>query len=199
MRTFSSAVQGLINSNHLDFFYLLELNLSNDYFFTTASHDMHHSSFTSLPIGCSLPSNRAFLSDGGILTIDTPKFSSTVDREAYRITLTDLNHLMLAEFETNVVGKPITAWLGFYDDNYQPLLNTNDILVAYKGFVDGPAIVNDWQNKVATLEGTSPMSDLDRVNGFLTSRDGMDQVSSTDTSFDSIYTDSALEIKWGKV
>lgn len=199
MRTFSSTVQGLINSNHLDFFYLLELNLSNDYFFTTASHDIHHSSFTSLPTGCSIPSNRAFLSDGGILTIDTPKFSSTVDREAYRITLTDLNDVMLTEFETNVVGKPITAWLGFYDSNYQPLLNTNDILVAYKGFVDGPAIANDWENKVATLEGTSPMSDLDRVNSFLTSRDGMDQVSSTDTSFDSIYTDSALEIKWGKV
>jgi len=33
----------------------------------------------------------------------------------------------------------------------------------------------------------------------MTSRDGMDQKSSTDTSFDQIYESSAIEIKWGKI
>ena len=43
------------------------------------------------------------------------------------------------------------------------------------------------------------MSDLDAVNSFISSKAGMDQVSSTDTSFDFIFEDSEAEIKWGKV
>jgi len=199
MRTFSSTVQNLISTDNFNFFYLVELNFSNNYYFTTAPNDISHGEFTSLPAGCSLTSADSFVSDGGLLSIDPPKYSSVVDREAYKITLSDLSDVMLGEFNANVIGKGITVWLGIYDANFQPLLNTSDILLAYKGFVDSPGIANDWENKVATLEGTSPMSDLDRVNPFVTSKAGMDQISSTDTSFDTIFKDSALELKWGKV
>jgi hypothetical protein len=34
---------------------------------------------------------------------------------------------------------------------------------------------------------------------FITSRDGMDQRSSTDTSFDEIYKNSEINLKWGKI
>ena len=52
--------------------------------------------------------------------------------------------------------------------------------------------------KLAIIEGTSPMSDLDLVNPFITSADGMDQKNASDTSFDEIYENSEITLKWGK-
>jgi hypothetical protein len=69
----------------------------------------------------------------------------------------------------------------------------------YQGYVDTPIISNDWDSKTAVIEGTSPMSDLDAVNVFYTSRDGMDQRSTTDTSFDDMFEDGEIKYKWGKV
>jgi hypothetical protein len=40
---------------------------------------------------------------------------------------------------------------------------------------------------------------LDAVNVFYTSRDGMDQRSTTDTSFDDMFEDGEIKYKWGKV
>jgi len=186
MRTFSSGVQTLINSNSLDFFYLIELKLNNTYRFTTAAYNMDYDNYT-------------WLSDGGIFSIEPPKINNILDREAYKVTLIDLSDVLLEEFTTNVIGKDITVWLGFHDPYGVALLNNNDIVQVYRGYVDSPTISNDWGTKVATIEGTSPMSDLDRVNSFITSRDGMDQIDATDTSFDNVFVDTALTVKWGKV
>ncbi len=185
MRTFSTTIQNLIDDGRIDFFYLMELNFNNDYYFTTAPFSFSYNGHN-------------WLSDGGIFSMDTPKFNNIVDREAYTVTLLDFDDVMMAEFEANVIGKPITVWLGFFDENGDPLLNSTDIIQVYKGVVDSPSISNDWETKVATIQGTSPMSDLDMVNSFISSKDGMDQVSSSDTSFDSVYIDSALNLKWGK-
>lgn len=43
------------------------------------------------------------------------------------------------------------------------------------------------------------MSDLDIIVPFISSRDGMDQKSSSDTSFDKIYGDNLVKLKWGKI
>ena len=69
----------------------------------------------------------------------------------------------------------------------------------YKGVVDKPLINNNFDTKLAVLEGTSPMSDLDMVRSFMTSKAGMDQRSASDTSFDEIFDDKQITVKWGKV
>jgi len=198
MRTFSNGVQALIDSNELDFFYLIELKLNNTYRFTTANYNMNYN----VSAGSSVyppAASDIWLSDGGVFSIEPPKINNILDREAYRVTLIDLSDVLLEEFNTNVIGKDITVWLGFHDSNGVALLNGNDIVQVYRGYVDSPSISNDWGTKVATIEGTSPMSDLDRVNSFITSRDGMDQIDATDTSFDNVFVDTALTVKWGKV
>jgi hypothetical protein len=106
---------------------------------------------------------------------------------------------MSAEFKANVVGKPITVKLGLLDANNNPMLNSSDIIDVYKGYVDSPSISIDWDNKIAVLEGTSALADLDGINPFISSKSGMDQRSSTDTSFDDIFMNSEATIKWGKV
>jgi hypothetical protein len=189
MRVFSSTVQNLIDSGNIEYFFLITLNFTNTYRLTSYHSNLEY------PIG----SGNTYISDGGLFEIDEPKFSSVVDREAYRIVIAEDLDEMSAEFEANVVGKPIDVKVGFIDANGYPLLNENDIVSIYKGNADSPSITNDWEQKLAVIEGTSPMADLDAVNVRYTSKDGMDQINTDDTSFDEIYGGREITFKWGKV
>jgi hypothetical protein len=185
-RSFSSLVQTAIDSGNFKYFFLVKLEFSSNYYFTSHYADISWDGQT-------------WLSDGGVFEFDSPKFSSIVDREAYRVVITDLVDNMAAEFKAGVVGSDISVWVGIIDPiTNLPLTGTDDMISLYKGYVDSPSIENNWDTKLASIEGTSPMADLDFVNVFMVSKDGMDQKSATDTSFDSIFEDSELTLKWGK-
>jgi len=186
MRVFSSAVQTLIDSGNIEYFFLITLEFTNTYRLTSYRSNLEYDGNT-------------YTADGGLFEIDEPKFSSVVDREAYRIVIAEDLDEMFAEFEANVVGKPIDVKVGFVDTNGQPLLGTDDVVSVYRGRADSPAISNDWEEKLAVIEGTSPMADLDAVNVRFTSKDGMDQINTNDTSFDEIYGNREITLKWGKV
>jgi hypothetical protein len=112
---------------------------------------------------------------------------------------------MVEEFRINVVGKPITVKVALLDSNEEPLLGSGEVLSVYSGTVDSPSIDNSFEEKLAILEGTSPMSDLDMTRSFLTSKDSMTQnrlnssASDTDTSFDEVYENHQITLKWGKI
>lgn len=186
MRTFSSTVESILSSGSINFFFLIKLSFNSNYYITSYSSDIVYDGNT-------------YSANGGLFEVDSPKFSSVVDREAYRVLVLDNLNAMKTEIDNNVIGKPIEVKLGFIDSNGSPILTPADVLSVYKGYVDNPVISNDWDRKVITFEGTSALADLDMVNSFMTSRDGMDQKSSTDTSFDQIYESSAIEVKWGKI
>jgi len=186
MRSFSNTVQTILASDSIEFFFLIKLSFNSIYYLTSHGSDITYDGNT-------------YSANGGLFEVDSPKFSSVVDREAYRVVVLDNNNTMKTEVEANVVGKPIEVKLGFIDSNGSPITNTADVLSIYYGYVDNPVISNDWDEKVVVLEGTSALADLDMINSFVSSRDGMDQKSSTDTSFDQIYDNSAIEVKWGKI
>jgi len=186
MRTFSSTVENILLSGNIDFFFLIKLSFNSNYYITSYSNDIVYNGNT-------------YSANGGLFEVDSPKFSSVIDREAYRVLVLDNLNAMKTEIEANVVGKPIEVKLGFVDSNGNPITNPSDVLSIYKGYVDNPVISNDWEQKVITFEGTSALADLDMINSYITSRDGMDQKSLTDTSFDQIYENSAIEVKWGKI
>jgi hypothetical protein len=186
MRTFSSTVENILLSGNIDFFFLIKLSFNSNYYITSYSNDIVYNGDT-------------YSANGGLFEVDSPKFSSVVDREAYRVLVLDNLNAMKTEIEANVVGKPIEVKLGFVDSNGNPITTPSDVLSIYKGYVDNPVISNDWEHKVITFEGTSALADLDMINSYITSRDGMDQKSLKDTSFDQIYENSAIEVKWGKI
>jgi hypothetical protein len=186
MRTFSSAVQTVLNSDTIEFTYLIELKFDSTYRFTSYNTDLTYD-------------GNVYTAEGGLYEFDTPKFSSTIDREAYKIVVTDFLNEMAAEFDLNVIGKAVEVKVALMDSNGNPMLGTDDVLSVYSGFVDSPSISNNYEEKLALLECTSPMSDLDTVNSFYTSRDSMQQRSLTDTSFDEIFENKEISIKWGKV
>lgn len=186
MRTFSSTVESILSSGNIDFFFLIKLSFNSTYYITSYSNDIVYDGDT-------------YSANGGLFEVDSPKFSSVIDREAYRVLVLDNLNAMKTEIDSNVIGKPIEVKLGFIDSNGNPITNPSDVLSIYKGYVDNPVISNDWERKVIAFEGTSALADLDMVNSFVTSRDGMDQKSAVDTSFDQIYENSAIEVKWGKI
>jgi hypothetical protein len=186
MRQFSASAQAAIDSDFIQFAFLIKLEFVQDYYFTSYHRDLVYDGDT-------------YLADGGLYEFDPPKFSSVVDRESYKVVISEVLDTMGDEFRANVIGKPISVFVALLDADGNPLLGTADVLSVYKGFVDKPSITNDFEQKLAVIEGTSPMSDLDMVRSIITSKDGMDQLSSTDTSFDSIFKDKSVSVKWGKI
>jgi len=185
MRTFSAAVQTVLDSDLIEFAFLIKLSFNTTYYLTSNSHDIVYDGDT-------------YLANGGLYEFDSPKFSTVVDRESYKVVISELLDEMLPEFKLNVVGKPIEVFVTLRDAAGQLLLGTSDVLSVYKGVVDKPSITNNYETKLALLEGSSPMADLDMVKTFISSKDGMDQKSVTDTSFDEVYSDNEVTLKWGK-
>jgi len=186
MRQFSTAVQTVLDSDLIEYAFLIKLSFNSSYYLTSNGYDVVYNGNT-------------YLANSGFYEFDSPKFSTVVDRESYKVVISELFNEMLPEFKLNVVGKPIEVFVALRDASGDLLLSTGDVLKVYKGTVDKPSISNDFEEKLAILEGTSPMSDLDLVRVFITSKDGMDQKSATDTSFDEVYDGSEITIKWGKV
>ena len=66
MRVFSSAVQTLINSGNIEYFFLITLEFTNKTYRLTS-----YRSNLEFPLN----SNNIYLADGGLFEIDEPKFS----------------------------------------------------------------------------------------------------------------------------
>jgi len=187
MRTFSPTISALFESlDKLDFFFLITLELNSTYRLSSLSFDAVHDGNT-------------FVASGAILSVASPRISSIIDRESYDIVVADPDNQLLAEARTGIVGKNISVQVGFFDSQGTPLLGVGEVIPIYKGYVDTPIISNDFESKTLTIQGTSPMSDLDLVRSFYTTRAGMDQLSVTDTSFDRIHEGYDLQVRWGKV
>lgn len=196
MREISSNLQAVLDNEIINYFMLVELDFTKTIDSVTTGNKYY---FTTLPFNFVFNSgngNNTYFSDGGLLSFDTPRYSSTVDREAYRLTFLDTNNTFQTEFKNNVIGCPVKIYAGLYTNI--SAITSDLVILAYKGRVDSPSISNDFESKVAIIECTSPMADLDLVNSFISSKDGMDQKSDTDTSFDQIFKDNYTNLKWGK-
>jgi len=185
MRTFSTNVQQALAQDYVEYFFLVELNLNNNYYMTTHSTDL-------------TVDGQLFTGNGTIFDYEPPSKNSVVDREAYSISFVDPSHTLLAEARTGIVGKSVTIRAGFVHTTAGPLTNPSDLVYVYKGYVDAPTISNDFDSKVMKIECSSPMADLDAVKPYFTTKYGVTQYDSADTTFDRIYDGYTLQLKWGK-
>ena len=86
--------------------------------------------------------------------------------------------------------------LGIFDAYDQP--STTDLLVSYKGYIDSVTYQNNFEQAAIVIEASSPMADLSLVKTVITSKSGMDQLSLTDTSFDSVIDKNESIVRWGR-
>lgn len=187
MRQLSTAALAALNLSNTKFFLLAEIGFDPVVRITS----------TSFPI---VFKGQTYSADGGIVSFGPPRVSSSIDRETYELVFLDHSNFFQGQLRVGVNGKVMTVYAGFFDASGAPLLSEADVLIAYKGFIDSGKIQNDLEKKLCVIMGASPMANLDAIGGYIVSKDGMDQVSSTDTSFDDVYVGGkTVNLKWGKV
>lgn len=187
MKTLATSVTDALASDQLSFFALISIGFrSGTVYLTDFSRD--------LPYG-----GNTFTSDGGLSEYEPPNLSPTVDREAYKLSMIDHANELQAEFRLGAIGVPVSILLGFLDPSGNPILTTDEVLPAYTGKIAGVSIDNDFESKRAVIELSSPMGNLDQTNTFYTTKAGMNQVNTSDTSFNQLFKGSAdIKLKWGK-
>jgi hypothetical protein len=165
---------------------------------------------TNHPYDIVVPSIGTFKSNAGLLAIESPRLSSSIDRETYKLAYIDPTFEKRALFEQILTGSKLYVYVCFFNTtgNYlgtfapgAPLTDQQDLLVAYQGLIDGQgyALNPEEGSVVASIEGASPMANLGLTRAFLTTKEAMRQVNTNDTSFDQVYTGSKkMTYMWGK-
>lgn len=188
MITFSTAIQNILAQPVVEEFHLVRIGnyRTTSYFYNIT-----------------LSNGDVYLADGKLVGVDTPRLSSTVDRELYKVTLADNDYSLSTVVEGSFVGLPFEVRIGFVDQTTkQPLTTITDTLLAYKGIIDSggysinPADVGDV---ILQVTGASPMADLDATRTFYGSKDFIRSLAPNDSSFDQVYEGSGpVSLKWGK-
>jgi hypothetical protein len=186
MKSNHSTLSAIIQSENLDYFILSEFNFGSSYYYTSLPFDVNWNGNT-------------YSADNGLMGFEPPRYSTTVDREAYKITLDAIDQTLVNEVEAGIVHKPVTVRIGFMV-NGVPQLGINDTIHSYSGTVSAPSIeINDDEKKLI-LECSAPLSDLDATSTLYTTKDGISNIDPTDTSFDQILEGSdEIKLKWGKL
>jgi len=186
MRTLSAAALAALNLPNPKYFLLAKIEFSPVVLATSLSYNTTFNS-------------EVYLASSPVLAFGPPRVSTTVDRETYELSLLDHDNSFQAYARTGVAGKLLTVYAGFLDASEQPLTNVTDVFIAYRGYIDSCKVIKDNNQKIFTIQAASPMANLDATGGYIVSKDGMDQVSSTDTSFDDIYSSGkSTTLLWGK-
>lgn len=187
MITFSTPISNLLQGVSIESFYCVQIGT-----YRTTSY---HSDIT--------VDGNLFLSDGKLVSVDPPNISTEVDREIFKVTLTDSNFQLANTFQSGMVGASFEVKILFINPATNlPYTNSNDILIVYKGIIDNISIGVQPSNigEVSiTVSGASPMNDLDLVKNFYTSKEFIRSRYPEDSCFDQIYEGSGpVNLKWGK-
>ena len=186
MRKLSAAALAALNLPNPKFYLLAEIQFSPVLRLTSTPFDITYN-------------GQVFSSTNSIIGFGPPRVSSTVDREVYELSFLDHDNFFQSYLRSGITGKFLTVYAGFFNEYDVPLRDVGDVMIAYRGFIDSGKIINDGEKKQGIISAASPMASLDSIGGYIVSKDGMDQVSQTDTSFDDVYVGGkSINLKWGK-
>jgi hypothetical protein len=209
MRKFSQPVKTLLATGIYSGFFLIEMNIRGNPL-----------RYTTLPYDVSVGGN-LYSSDSNLAGVDPPKLSTSTDREAFKIKFADPEMTFSALCDEminsrvsvrggffNTTGSVLVDSVGQSIQPNNPLLNINDTLLMYKGFIDVVRYTMSEEDGVLLeIECTSPMASLDALNSFYTTTNSLRQrvpadiwAAAPDTSFDNVSLGgSAQELLWGKI
>ena len=210
MRDISKNAQRLIDSGAASFV-LLTIQAKD----VTLRH-------TTLPYDAEVPGVGVFLTDCGLASLDSPRLSSAVDKETYKISYIDPDFSLRSLVENKLTGCSVSAKIGFMNNlgedvignttgsvfsSGMAVLDSGDLVTSYEGTIDAPSYeISSESGVILKLTCGSPMSALDMINVFYTSKDSLNQrvfrtgAVTNDTAFDNVYVGStAILLNWGKI
>ena len=129
---------------------------------------------------------------GPVFNVDAPRMDSVVDRDLYKIILTDEGFALGDLYETNFTGAQAEVRVGFVDYN-TGVPETTDTVLIYKGVIESFNYEIDTAEKgtvLSTISCSNPMADLDSVRVYYTSKDFLRQINPADKAYDQIYVGS---------
>jgi len=196
MRVYSPLIKTLMSQDTIEVYILVKI--------TIAGNDLCH---TTCPYDLDIPGLGYFEANSNLVSVELPKMSSTVDREAYKITYADPEFSYRGIFQEGALGSPVSTYLVMKNTTDTTIegvppggLALNDIITVYSGTVDAPSYnVSADDTVMTTLECTSPMGALDLVRVYNTSKDCVASYDATDTAYDQVYQGSSqMQFLWGK-
>jgi hypothetical protein len=190
MITFTNTVIEILSNPSLEAFYVVEIG-NNLYRITSYQRDI------------TLSNGKTYISDGRLLGVDPPQLSSTVDREVYKILLSDPEFISGLDIESSFVGQFAEVRLCFVNPiTGQPEVDIENTALIYRGTVDSAAYSIDTSiigDVTLSISCSSPMYDLDLIKPVYLSKDYIRGLDSADNSCDQVYQGSGqLSLKWGK-
>jgi hypothetical protein len=195
LRQLSANIAPLLTSDSgVEMFYLVRITAKTGAVILTST--THYDDIT-------LSNGHIFEANGLIVSADPPQLSTTVDREQYRVTLSDPEFLQGTMAEIGLVGKVLEVRLGFIDPaTGLPFTNVLDTFIMYRGRLEGSSYkvdTNEFGEALLQMTGVSPILSLDMRRGLTLSKDAARQRNAQDTCCDQILEGaSSVVLKWGR-
>jgi hypothetical protein len=199
MRVFGTSLETALRSPEAYAYGLIQIGpfAYDNYVFaaTTASHDIVMGGVT-------------FVKASPIIKLDPPRLSPSVDREVYKIHLSDPEYSFRERLEGGAFGTPVSvkATIGVPNFNANAgvfraeSVVTEALVTAYKGTLDSYMYnISPEGDVVLELICTSPMGALGLTRAILTSPNWMRQRYPGDNSFDQVSEGSRqIALLWGR-
>lgn len=199
MRIFSDGVKAQLVQDHISAFFLVTWYLGD--------RTLRHTTFPyDLVTGLS---TRPFYAANGLVSVDAPRISDTVDREVYKLAYLDesLAMLNLLSGSSGGIGTRCVVHIGLLNTSDvvvngilpgHPMVAKEDLIIAYQGVLDTYGyVLNTDDELISTFDCSSPLAALDVVKPRYTSPDS---VPAGDHCYDAIHKASAIAtMHWGRI
>jgi len=203
MKDIPQDIQDRMDSNNLEPFLLLRIgpNAADtvELLYTTLPYDYTWAN----PPG----DDKTYISEGRLISIDPPRVSNSLDKETFKVGLSDSDRTLRATIDSwKMHGAPFVLLAGAVNNTPNTINGTPagrpfpDMLTSYKGTVDTWSyVITPDEQIVLSVEGTSPVAALDLKRTLLTSKIHLEQRYPADTSYDQVMEGSnEIILLWGK-
>jgi hypothetical protein len=221
MKKLSSLALDFIEKGFYSTFHLLDITFGQtEYHITTLPYSV---TVINDYIKTFVNYNVTFTNSGGLMAVDQPKTSTSIDKSTFKLKFAD-NDFIFRQYcdsassngkvrfragflntMTDSNGNPIsvTSSNGTTYLPLSPILDPADFVLLYQGAIDKPTyMLSDESGIIFELECSSPMAALDATNSFYTTTMSLAQrlpPSVVDTCFEDITLGGRTqELRWGR-
>jgi hypothetical protein len=188
-------IKDILKTGHISTFTVVYIDLNNPYRMCTLPYEV--------VIG-----GHVYDKKDTLLSIDAPRSTTVVDREVFKIVVTDEYGDLRSAMSESLTGKRIEVSIGLINTLQrnvgvyapgEPILDTSKMFTAYKGYINGYKVLSGNEAQGVEIQGSSPMGDLGLQKRLYTTPHAAKQFLSSDTCFDNVYDDyNLIDLQWGK-
>jgi len=205
MREVSPAVETLLGTQPLNIFHLFRFIFPAGTSPAELRYTTHSQDITIAGLG------GTYLTNNSISEFTPPIIERASNREQYVIAFADADFSLRSLAESDIIGSRVTVYFGLINTTQgilgganpgEPLILEADMTLGFDGLVDSKEYTIDVEESSATfrLECATPMGSLNDVKPYITSKNHVRSLSSSDTSYDDIYDGAVgVDLLWGKI